>query len=394
MATTSEKNGAAGNSGPGTIGDFASALADAATHWPAVGVPDRDVSSAIALGWQLGDFDSPAETPAGGQMDFGPTRGLDLTRAQISATVKRLEPRLAKTLSDDGITAVEDRAGHGDYAATVNLLYGADPTLGKALELGRRLQTMTTPSGATWTVQQALASQAQRVDELLLALTSVLPANAGHGVHNSLRLWRVAATTDKARGAETTPSPARDSLQKAFTNQGRQWRDILSGQLAAKDVLRTSDYIGTTLDVVEHVRGLWKEAGEKWKDARYVLVGLVLLGIVLMVLAAAGVLHGAQGVIAGATTILAAIGLTWKAIGEFFGRQAAKGEEAVWSAELDWTIAYRMTTNAWSLESKDFGAVQSSAPRDYGHVIKWLDWKAKWPDLDQSVLHLQHLGGA
>ena len=46
---------------------------------------------------------------------------------------------------------------------------------------------------------------------------------------------------------------------------------------------------------------------------------------------------------AGSATLLAAFGLTWKGIGEFFGRAAARGEEALWEAQIDWAIAYRCT---------------------------------------------------
>jgi hypothetical protein len=33
--------------------------------------------------------------------------------------------------------------------------------------------------------------------------------------------------------------------------------------------------------------------------------------------------------------VIAAFGLTWKGIGEFFGRVAAKGEAELWDAEID-----------------------------------------------------------
>ena len=51
---------------------------------------------------------------------------------------------------------------------------------------------------------------------------------------------------------------------------------------------------------------------------------------------------GALG--AGIASVIAAFGLTWKGIGEFFGRAAAKGEAQLWDAEIDWAIAHRFTT--------------------------------------------------
>jgi hypothetical protein len=68
---------------------------------------------------------------------------------------------------------------------------------------------------------------------------------------------------------------------------------------------------------------------------------------------------GEQSVGAGITAVLASFGVTWKAIGEFFGRAAATGEAQLWDAELDWAIAYRFTVL-----------------RDANQL------KTKWPDVD------------
>ena len=50
-------------------------------------------------------------------------------------------------------------------------------------------------------------------------------------------------------------------------------------------------------------------------------------------------------VAAGATSVLVALGLGWKGIGQYFGRAAAQGEQALWNGQLDWTIAYRATVS-------------------------------------------------
>ena len=77
--------------------------------------PDPDVSSAVAHGWQFGDMQTPpAEHAASGQDDFGPALGPDLAHAQIAASMKRLEARLAKTRAAADVTEVRKNAEAGD----------------------------------------------------------------------------------------------------------------------------------------------------------------------------------------------------------------------------------------------------------------------------------------
>ena len=59
-------------------------------------------------------------------------------------------------------------------------------------------------------------------------------------MHNSLRLWRVAAATAKANTTGARLADGRDPIAAALGDQGQQWRDILCGRLAAKDVLRAT----------------------------------------------------------------------------------------------------------------------------------------------------------
>lgn len=68
------------------------------------------------------------------------------------------------------------------------------------------------------------------------------------------------------------------------------------------------------------------------------MLAIAALGIGLIAWGAKGALG------AGIASVIAAFSLTWKGIGEFFGRAAAKGEAELWDAEIDWAIAHRFTT--------------------------------------------------
>ena len=110
--------------------------------------------------------------------------------------------------------------------------------------------------------------------------------------------------------------------------------------------------------------------------------------IVAFLIAAGGVVLifvGTKGTIgAGITAVLAAFGLTWKGIGEFFGRAAAKGEEQLWDAEIDWAIAYRFTVlrnppadSKLKPRSKELSIDQPTKE----HLRRYKQWKKNWPDV-------------
>jgi hypothetical protein len=89
---------------------------------------------------------------------------------------------------------------------------------------------------------------------------------------------------------------------------------------------------------------------------------------------------------AGIAALVAAFGLTWKGIGEFFGRAAAAGEAQLWDAELDWAIARRFTMltnlpNRKELEKVD--ALKKDQPMTE-HMRRHQRWKAKWPEITPS----------
>jgi hypothetical protein len=103
-----------------------------------------------------------------------------------------------------------------------------------------------------------------------------------------------------------------------------------------------------------------------------VVVLLIGLGLVLIFVPDKGDGHVAAGV----TSLIAAFGLTWKAIGGFFGRAAAKGEQALWDAQVDWTIAYRCTVPL--VEPGDGDAKHN---RRNDHFATWKAWLERWPSL-------------
>src|SRR5262249_32749285 len=140
----------------------------------------------------------------------------------------------------------------------------------------------------------------------------------------------------KEAGKEEEAGKEKESAADLL-DQGRRWHEVLAGEVAGKDGLRLSDYVAAADSMT----------GRLWATARKVLARFKVWLLIVGVVALGGIaliIWGARGALsAGIVSLIAAFGLTWKGIGELFGRAAAKGEQELWNAEIDWAIAYRFT---------------------------------------------------
>ena len=375
----------------GTPGDALGVAAKAAVTWTPTPSADAKCSAAFSLGWRVGEALTWAECKDDDDLP-SEDRGLPpegrwaVLVGQIKAAQQQLAaPPAAETngASSNGgggaETAVAAAVTPADLSekmppltdaqtvselrdALLEQLYIADESRGKAFRLGHELQQLCADKATTLGPADARATS---VKLLLVALASKLPPNAAHSVRHSLVLWEEQLKSRRSRNAEGTN----------LHLQGAVWRGILSGDVAAKDLLRLSDYVGTAEEVAGRLREL---------SGQLIRGKLLPLLILVFVLAIAGVVvlilshHSASGVTAGATSLIAAIGLTWKGIGEFVGRAAARGEQALWNAQVDWTIAYRATLDAHEPSARP----KNRGKRRRHHVDTWRQWKTKWPDLD------------
>jgi hypothetical protein len=270
-------------------------------------------------------------------------------------------------------------------ASMLKDLYIADSVLGKAFRLGLELHEMCATPTTAGEAAAALAAREEGVRRLLANLASKLPANAGHTVLNSVSLWndQIPKPASPPSGAATLPSasppgataPAPDHVSDCFRRQGFVWYSVLAGEVAAKDLLRLSDYVGTAEQMLVRLREVaWRSF--QWRLAPWVVLGIVVVLTAVGLALILGV-SGAGGVTAGAASLIAAFGLTWKGIGEFFGRAAAKAEQALWDAQVDWTLAYRCTLMLDPPPARE--TVRENRTAD--HVKTWKRWQQQWPDL-------------
>jgi hypothetical protein len=344
---------------PETPNDAAKAFLQASVKWPDE-KGDPNVSLAFLLGWRMwravewSDTVDEQETP--GIAD--PAARFAVLSGQIDAAVTALtSASSATTFAASYGAAQADRAKVRD--TILGGLYAKDASLGKAAYLGAQMHAFCWPGG---TEPQVAIGSTHELKRLLVALATKLPPNAAHSVLNSLTLWE--DRRDRGEPVE------RDRLQR----QGRIWRSFLAGETAAKDVLHVNDYIGAADQLVRRVRELFRRSFTGGLAVLWIVVGILVVAGVLVI----ALVPSKQGLVTGASSLIAAFGLTWKGIGQFFGNAVAKSEEALWNSELDWTIAYRSTV--CEEVRQNLGKLRGSRRRD--HYTVYQDWARQWPDME------------
>lgn len=403
--TKNEPESSANKNGPGTISDALTAFEAQAVKLPTGPAPDPNVAVAYALGWAVGDaltcteykiFEHLVKVPG---LD-APSDQWNLLVNQIISRCGHLDNQLKSTKADFDLSAqlkicanlplgspvgdIKTAVGAKNATAMelhtgiLRVLWSVSSPLAKSYQLGYEMEQMcATPTAEpSTTVSASVKTHDTEVHRLLTVLASKLPANAAHATDNSLRLWSASLS---AAGEESPAeeNPGEESPEDLL-RQGRRWHDVLAGDVSGKDGLRLTDYVAAADSV----------AGKLWQTAQQVVARFKVWLIVAFLIAAGGIVLifvGTRGTIgAGITAVLAAFGLTWKGIGEFFGRAAAKGEEQLWDAEIDWAIAYRFTVlrntpadNQLKPRSKELSIDQPTKE----HLRRYKQWKKNWPDV-------------
>jgi hypothetical protein len=346
-------------SGAGSAGDVVSALeqglVDAAKHASGAPVPDRHVSAAFALGWQMATVYRPSP-----QSTIAPAAAADLPglaklgddeRALIA--VKQIEVGLAKlssAVTTVGLTAPNFAAVRASFAPGVatsercqavlnfhvellSTLTAADYRLGTAYGLGRTLaDTCRNPTDLDSLAAEFKPNRISQLRAWLDDLTSALPPHAGHSVGDSLGRW--AKWTAGPGSTWALPDHAINQLRR----QGELWRSLLSADKSGQDMLCPGNYLDAASQLLRTSRGVvLRFVGRFWW---LVVVALALFGVGLWLL----ISQKATGTdVAGAGALVASFGLTWKGIGASLGAIGGKVEMQLWGAELDSAIADAIT---------------------------------------------------
>ena len=391
--------------GPGTISDAVTVFEADATKLPAEPVPDAYVAVAYALGWAVGDALICAKYQVFGHLVKVPE--LDDPASQWKLLVRQILSRCShvnnhlKSIRADlnlggelkiasnlllepppadvnAAVAAKGKTVTDLHTGILSVLWSVASPLAKAYQLGNETEQMCTTPFAEQSTTVSLPGQPTKVIDsvnahnadvhrLLTALASKLPANAAHATDNSLRLWSASLSA----GGQESPE---DLLR-----QGRSWHDVLAGEVLGKDGLRLADYIEAAESVAGKLRQTARQIAARFKVWLIVAAILALVGVGLIIWGARGALG------AGIATLLATFGLTWKGIGQFFGRAAAKSEQQLWNAEIDWAIAYRFTILQNPPEQSKLKPRSKELPNidqpTKEHLLRYTQWKKNAPDV-------------
>jgi hypothetical protein len=316
------------------------------------------ICRAVALGWQVAQlFHSPVHRgPAcdpergdhlPGRSDFpGASQSTWLgeqIQSQMGLLVGEVPPVLAGAMSDVLTLLTDpDRSRDATLDAVFTLhcrlleaLSVADFLLGKAYGLGRAIaETTLLPANASTGDQRQdqfrsmfESGRLMTIKDWLADLKTLLPDHTAYAVSRGLHDWQQWV-------AENPPADDRDDARSAIRVQGRVWRELLTGEKAARDVLSLSDYLATARRGAGQVlrRFWWAITGTAVLAAGIIYAGSYLHAIPDPVRVAGGIawLAGAAGLFSRAVSVVLGQGIT-------------RTEGWLWQIELDGSVAAATT---------------------------------------------------
>jgi hypothetical protein len=321
---------------------------------------DQGVCAAVALGWQVAElFHSPVyEGSASDPRWVEHERLPGLSRfpgasqskwlgEQIQSQVTTLLESPPQTVLDAlarVLTALADPHRspsitlEGIFTLHCRLLEAltvADFRLGKAYGLGRAIaETALLP--AEIATDQAAEQQFRcvldsgrliTIRDWLADLKTLLPDHTAYAVSRSLHDWQQWADRPHAGGDWAAAQPA-------IRVQGRFWRQLLTGEKAARDILKLSDYHAAGRRVAKRVitRFWWVIAA-----ATLLIAGIIFVGSYLHNIPPSIRLIGDIAWLAGA------LGISLKGTGALLGTGLKDVEGWLWQIELDGSVAVAAT---------------------------------------------------
>jgi hypothetical protein len=319
---------------------------------------DPGVCAAVALGWQVAQLfhspvhqgpvsDPPREEQLPGRSEFPPASRSMWLSEQIQVLAVALltspPPVVLDALADvRRLLADPDRDRDTTLDAIFTLhcrlleaLTVADFRLGKAYGLGRAIaETALLPVAAV-----SDEDRRQRFQDLLgrgrlttihnwlTDLKTLLPSHTAYAVSRSLQDWR-----DWVGGNQEEHNW--ETARSAMRMQGRIWRELLTGEKAARDILSLSDYLAAGR------RAAGRVIARYWwliLLAPLLIAGIIYAGLQLHSIPPLVRLAGEIAWLAGA------IGISLKSAGTLLGPGLTSAEGWLWQAELDGSVAVAAT---------------------------------------------------
>jgi hypothetical protein len=316
------------------------------------------IGRAVALGWQMAQlFHSPVHRgPVSdpvrgdhlpGRSEFPGASQSTWLGEQIQSQMEHLlarPPQILMEAMSDVRAALTDPDRRRDatldaiftlHCRLLEALTVSDFLLGKAYGLGRAIaETALLPANAITDEQRADQFRSMfetgrliTIKDWLADLKTLLPDHTAYAVSRSLHDWQ--------QWVEQAPATADwAAARTAIRVQGRLWRELLTGEKAARDILSLSDYLGAgrrgTVEVL-------------WRFWWVLAAAAILTGAVIY---AGSSLHDVPAlvrVVGSIAWLVGAAGLFAKGTGTVLGQGLTRAEGWLWQTELDGSVALAAT---------------------------------------------------
>jgi hypothetical protein len=211
----------------------------------------------------------------------------------------------------------------------------ADFTLGKAYGLGRAVaETTLLPANAIADDQRQEQFRSMfkpgrliTIKDWLADLKTLLPDHTAYAVSRGLHDWQHWVQENPSAGDQ-------DGARCAIRVQGRIWRELLTGEKAARDVLSLSDYLAAARRGTGQIaRRCWWAIGA----TAILAAGIIYAGSYLQTIPDLVRVAGSIAWLAGA------VGLFSKAASVALGQGITRTEGWLWQIELDGSVAAATT---------------------------------------------------
>ena len=316
------------------------------------------VCAAVALGWQVAQlFHAPVhrgpatDPPRGdhlpGRAEFPGASQSTWLGEQIQSQAQTLLEKPAQVVLEalsDVRTLLTDPGRNREatldaiftlHCRLLEALTVEDFRLGKAYGLGRAMaESAILPADAITDEHREQqfrsmldAGRLITIKDWLADLKTLLPDHTAYAVSRSLHDWQEWVARNPAAGDW---KPARSAIRV----QGRIWRELLTGEKAAQDILGLSDYFAAARRAVAGVlmRFWWLIAAAALLIAGVIFAGSYLHGIPPLVR-----LAGDAAWLAGAA------GIWLRGAGTLLGPGLSHAEGWLWQTELDDSVAAAAT---------------------------------------------------
>lgn len=316
------------------------------------------ICRAVALGWQVAQLfhapvhRGPARDPERGghlpgRSEFPGASQSAWLGEQIQSQITGLLARPPQVLSEamsDVLAALTDPCRTRDatldavftlHCRLLEALTVADFLLGKAYGLGRAIaETVILPAGAATSGPRERqfrsvfeAGRLITVNDWLADLKSLLPGHTAYAVSRGLQDWQ----------QWVAGRPAGDdwnAARAAIRVQGRIWRELLTGEKAARDILSLADYLAAGKRGASQVmrRFWWAVAATAVLAGAIIYAGTYLSAIPDLIRVAGGI-----------AWLAGAAGLFTRGGAAVLGQRFTQAEGWLWQSELDGSVAAAAT---------------------------------------------------